>query len=231
MGSGNILFRPEGAAITPNEIQEKIAAFTYKKATQEIVEKSKELDKDGEVFFRCTARILSNFKMTRTGPFKGVGIGSNGDVIGRKILLPCWNEIGNDLITIRKSVRQSGYSRDRYLLELSDVERERLVAQIWAMTKRLLPFTMGNTSWGLVGAGKILFAVLPEIVLPVDNQQWRELFKTVDLGDVINRMVTDIEQWENVTQRRLNEVDQSKTLTTLPSVYNVMTMDARQKKN
>jgi len=49
MGSGNILFRPEGAAITPNEIQEKIAAFTYKKATQEIVEKSKELDKDGEV--------------------------------------------------------------------------------------------------------------------------------------------------------------------------------------
>jgi len=86
---------------------------------------------------------------------------------------------------------------------------------------------MGKTSYGLVGASKILFAVLPEIVLPVDNNQWLNVFKTVDLGDVINRMVSDIKQWEKVTGKKLNEMVLSKRLTTLPSVYNVMAMAAR----
>jgi hypothetical protein len=71
------------------------------------------------------------------------------------------------------------------------------------MIKQLLPFTIGETSYGLVGASKILFAVLPEIVLPVDNNQWLKVFKTVDIGDVINRMVYEIEQWENITQQNL----------------------------
>ncbi|MFC1895625.1 hypothetical protein ACFL0Q_03040 [Thermodesulfobacteriota bacterium] len=231
MGSENLLFNPEGKAMTPDEIREKIAPFRYKKATQEIIGRSKGLDKDGKVFVECTARILSSFGMTRSGPFKGVGIASNGNVNGKEILLECWKEIGDDLITIRNSVRQDGYSSDRYLLELSSVDRERLIAQIWAMTKRLLPFTIGKTTYGLVGASKILFAVLPEIVLPVDNQQWRELFKTVDLGDIIHRMTDDIKQWEDVTKHKLNEVDRFHKLTTLPSVYNVITMDAKSKLN
>ncbi len=88
---------------------------------------------------------------------------------------------------------------------------------------------MGETTYGLVGASKILFAVLPEIVLPVDNNQWLKLFKTVDIGDVINRMAIDIQEWENTTQHRFNEMDHSRMLTTLPSVYNVMAMDARPK--
>ena len=86
---------------------------------------------------------------------------------------------------------------------------------------------MGKTSYGLVGASKIIFAVLPEIVLPVDNSQWLNVFKTVDIGDVINRMVFDIQHWEEVTGEKLNERDPQKRLTTLPSVYNVMAMSAR----
>jgi hypothetical protein len=86
---------------------------------------------------------------------------------------------------------------------------------------------MGKTSYGLVGASKLLFAVLPEIVLPVDNIQWLNVFKTVDLGDIINRMVFDIQHWEKVTGQKLNEMDYSTKLTTLPSVYNVMAMAAR----
>ena len=117
------------------------------------------------MFVRCTARILSNFGMTRSGPFKGVKMAENGNVNGKQILLDRWNLIGDGLIEIRKSVSNSGYSRDRYLLELSKPERERLLEEIWLLTKRLLPFTMGETSYGLVGASKILFAVLPEIVL------------------------------------------------------------------
>jgi hypothetical protein len=229
MSSANLLFNSKGKAITPDEIRKKISDFGYKEATQEIIEISKSLGKDGEVFVKCTARILSNFGMTRAGVFKGVSIASDGSVNGREILDKCWDVIGNDLIIIRKSIPKSGNSRDRYLLKLNDINRERLITQIWDITKQLLPITMGKTSYGLVGASKILFAVLPEIVLPVDNQQWLSLFKTVDIGDVIRQMVVDIQQWENATQSKLNEMD--KNLTTLPSVYNVITMDARQKKN
>ena len=67
-------------------------------------------------------------------------------------------------------------------IEVDEPTSEELIAEIWSITKRLLPFTMGKTSYGLVGASKILFAVLPEIVLPIDNSQWLHLFKTVDLG-------------------------------------------------
>ena len=86
---------------------------------------------------------------------------------------------------------------------------------------------MGKTSYGLVGASKILFSVLPEIVLPIDNAEWLHVFKTVDIGDVLHGMVFDIQKWEGITGRQLNDLDHSQRLTTLPSVYNVMAMDAR----
>ena len=228
MSSCNILFSTEGNPISPDEISEKIVGFAYKDAVKEIIQNSKVkvLDKNGEVFIECTARILSNFGMTRSGPFKGVGIAANGNVNGREIMLDCWNEIKDHLIEINDSVPESGYSRDRYLLELSKPKREELIAETWLITKLLLPFTMGKTSYGLVGASKMLFAVLPEIVLPVDNYQWLHVFKTVDLGDVINRMVFDIQHWEEKTEKKLNEIDHTKGLTTLPSVYNVMVMNA-----
>ena len=231
MGSKNLLYNIEGRAINSDEIREKIAEFDYgyKIAILEIIKNSEELDKDGEVFVRCAARILSSFGMTRSGPFQGVKIAENGNVDGKQILLECWNQIGNDLIKVRESVTNSGISRDRYLLELSKPERKSLLEEIRMMTKRLLPFTMGETTYGLVGASKILFAVLPEIVLPVDNKQWLKVFKTVYIGDVIKRMISDIQEWENITQHRFNEMDHSRMLTTLPSVYNVMAMDARPK--
>ena len=86
---------------------------------------------------------------------------------------------------------------------------------------------MGKKSYGLVGASKILFAVLPEIVLPIDNSQWLHVFKTVDIGDVIKWMAFDIDRWEDDTREKFNEMDDKKRLTTLPSVYNVMAMAAR----
>ena len=222
MELNNILFNVEGRAITPSEIKKAIVAFSYKKAVKEIIHDSKVLDENGEVFVKCAARILSNFGMTRSGRLKDEK---------EDILRCCWNKIGNRLLEINSSVIErieSGYCRDRYLLELSEPKREELIAEIWLITKELLPFTMGKTSYGLVGASKILFSVFPEIVLPVDNNQWLHLFKTVDMGDVINWMVCDIQQWEKATQKKLNEMDNKKQLTTLPSVYNVMTMKARK---
>jgi hypothetical protein len=220
----NILFTPEGNAITPEEIREKIAAFGYTGSVDSIIQDSKKLDRKGEVFINCASLIISNFGMTRSGPFK--------EPENRlRILINCWGAVGERLFKVRTSIIESGLSRDRFIVEISDYELEKLTAEIWLITKRILPFTMGEATYGLVGASKILFAVLPEIVLPVDNSQWLHVFKTVDIGDVIKRMVADINNWESVTDEKLNEVDDSKILTTLPSVYNVMAMAARPKKS
>ena len=217
-----ILFDIEGRAIAPEYISEKIGAFgdQYNDATSEIIHNSKNLDKNGEKFVQCASQILSSFGMTRSGPFH-----VNCD----DTLHSCWKAIGTNLIEINNSVRESGLSRDRYIVEISDPERDELISEIWLITKKLLPFTMSTTTYGLVGASKILFSVLPEIVLPIDNSQWLHVFQTVDIGDVLHRMVSDIQKWERLTERQLNDLDHSKRLTTLPSVYNVMAMHARPK--
>jgi hypothetical protein len=222
MSPSEILLDARGHAVSPIEISNRINAFgdSYSDAIKEIINNSKILDNEGEVFIKCASRILSNFKMTRRGPFH---------LNYYEKLRSCWNAVGANLKEINNSVLKSGLPRDRYLLELSEREREVLIAEIWLITKKLLPFTMGKTSYGLVGASKILFSVFPEIVLPVDNAQWFQVFKTVDLGDVLHRMVHDIQKWEGITGRQLNELDNSKRLTTLPSVYNVMAMHTRPK--
>jgi len=222
MSPSKILFDVNGHAISPIEISKRIIAFgdSYNDATREIINDSKVLDNGGEVFIKCASLILSKFGMTRSGPFH-----VNCD----EKLRSCCNAVGADLKEINNSVRKSGLPRDRYILELSEREREELIAEIWLITKKLLPFTMGETSYGLVGASKILFSVLPEIALPIDNAQWLHVFKTVDIGDVLHGMVLDIQKWEGITGRQLNDLDHSKRLTTLPSVYNVMAMYARPK--
>ena len=221
MSSNKILFTSDGKAITPTKIRDKIAHFgdSYINATQKIIQYSEKLDRDGEVFIKCVSLILSNFGMTRSGPFK--------KGVNKKILPDCWSKIGGHLIAINRLILKSGCSRDRLLLELDQQQLEELIAEIWLVMKQLLPFTMGKTTYGLVGASKILFAVLPEIVLPIDNKQWLHVFKTVDIGDVINQMISEIKYWETATGARLNDMDPLGRLTTLPSVYNVMAMSAR----
>lgn len=223
----NVLFDGAGQAIAPHAVRKEVHSFGYNAAVQRIVSDSIDLGRDGEVFVRCTARILSNFKMTRSGPFRGVEMKADGSVHGRQILEACWQLIGSDLVEIRSAIATSGHSRDRYLLELSESQRIELVARIWSLTKQLLPLTMGQTSYGLVGASKILFAVLPEVVLPIDNRQWLGVFRTVDIGDVIHRMTSEIRAWESETREELNAIGGSGEPSTLPCVYNAMAMAAR----
>ncbi|MFC1982952.1 hypothetical protein ACFLV5_04145 [Chloroflexota bacterium] len=222
MSIDKILFTPEGKAKTPEEIHEKVVHFKYADSVSRIIRESQKLDDKGKIFIQCASFILLNFGMTRGGPFKGAEK-------QKAILHDCWNEIGDSLISINNSVIESGLSRGRYLLELNEKKREELISEIWFNTKQILLFTMGKYSYGLVGASKILFSVLPEIVLPIDNSQWLNVFKTVDLGDVIRRMVSEIQLWERVTGRKLNEMGDSRKLATLPSIYNVMAMAARPK--
>ncbi len=124
----NILFDTKGIAITPDKLNKKIKKFgeSYNNTVQKIIEDSETLDKNGEVFIKCAARILSNFKMTRNGPFKGVKIAKNGNVIGKKILVNCWEEIGKNLIEIKKPIVKSEYPRGRFLLQLNQTERKKI---------------------------------------------------------------------------------------------------------
>lgn len=220
MSIREILFLPGDQPKSQIFIEKKISEFgdSYIDATKDIISYSRVLDIDGKVFITCASRILSNFGMTRNGPF-------SGNYTNR--LRNCWDVVGDKLIEINNSMLESGLSRDRYILELSDTFRNQLISDVWLITKKILPFTMGKTSYGLVAASKILFSVLPEIVLPIDNTQWLHVFKTVDLGDVLHFMVFDIQRWESKTGKQLNKLDKSNRLTTLPSVYNVMAMAAR----
>jgi hypothetical protein len=215
-----ILFQPAGNPISPNKISQAIESFPYSEAIVKTIRDSKELDEGGKVFTRCATLILTNFKMTRGGPFLG-------EKNQRKNLDRIWKDIGGHFIEIRNSLKETGLLRDRLITDLDPTDREKLIDRIWLLTKLLLPITMGKTSYGLVGASKILFAVFPELVLPIDNRQWLHVFKTVDLGDVLRRMVSDIQHWESATGTKLNELGSSKGFTTLPSVYNIMAMKAR----
>ena len=221
MTSNKVLFEKDGSPKKLIDVKRRIEIFEYTDASCDIIRDSLELEKSGKVFIKCSTRILSNFGMNRSGPLK--------DVHQTDVLSKCWELIGDQVCAIHKRVLDSG-SRDRYLLRISDPEREQLASSIWSITKLLLPLTMGRTSWGLVGASKILFSVLPEIVLPVDNSMWLNVFKTVDLGDVIKGMAFEIQGWEKATGVKLNELYPKQILTTLPSAYNVMAMAARPEK-
>lgn len=220
MISCNILFLKNKVPLTKKQICRIIDNFgeSYSNATQEIITKSSYLDSDGVTFIECSKKILSNFGMTRKGIF-------HTDIEGT--LIKCWNQIGPSIIDLKQRIKESNLSRERFFVDINDQDREIIINEIWRMTKQILPFTMSSSSYGLVGASKILFSVLPEIVLPVDNIQWKQLFKTVDLGDVLRFMVKDIQMWEGITKTKLETVDKSRRLTTLPAIYNAVAMEMR----
>ena len=217
-----ILFNEETAPISLKTIKKLITDFPYTDTSEKVIRDSYTLDKEGNVFLKNASLVLSNFGMTRSGRFKD-------PAERQKILKECWNSVGERIFKIHQIAINGDYNRDRFLLEVDSRSRENIIDLIWAITKELLPMTMGKTAYGLVGASKILFSILPEIVLPTDNKQFLRLFQTVDLGDIIRGMTTEIQHWEDATGERLNEMDNYGRLTTLPSVYNVMAMEARTK--
>lgn len=222
MNDCKVLFDKKNIPKTPNELSNELKNFGYgySNAVKKTIQSSKELDKGGEVFIKCASGILASFGMTRKGIFHSHL---------NETLSKCWDQIGSNLVNINQEILNSNLNRDRYLLEVSETTRRQLIKEIWSMTKAILPLTMTKSSYGLVGASKILFAALPEIVLPVDNVQWKLLFQTVDLGDVIRFMVEDIQKWESITEVKFNNLDFSRNMTTLPAVYNVVAMASRPK--
>ena len=200
---------------------------SYNATVNYIIENSKKcLSK--KIFFQNAARLMPNFQMTRQGPFKGVKFNKDfvRDPVGQ--IEKCWLEIGGDVVDLRNFLdRENSGTRGRALVEMQSGPQKELVNRLLLIFKRLLPACMGKSTQGLVGASKLLFAVLPEVALPIDNAQWKKVFRTVDYGEIITLMVDEITEWEKDTENSLDLCDPSYPITSLPAVYNVMAMRSR----
>lgn len=228
--SYKILFNGD-KAISPEEISNCIENFgdSYKKAVTKIIRATDSTDLNIDIFIKNSAILLNSFGMARSGPFQGIKY-DHGKVRGPKHKLKaCWDAINRDLLLARKLLNEQNLRpRSRALVLLEEDSRVEIVSYVWSAFKKLLPITMGTYSYGLVGASKMLFTVLPEIALPVDNAEWVNVFKTVDFGDVIHTMAEEIIAWEEMTGEQLQNCDYNEN-TSLPAVYNVMAMEARPK--
>ncbi len=225
-----ILFSKRGHPRTAKEIKTCVESFGggYNRIVCRVIESSEDgLNKD--VFRQNVAILMPNFLMTRAGPFKGVDYihGIVNDPKGQ--IAACWDVIGERTVQLRGFVdEQRRGSRTRGLVEMSRTAQEEVASELWHLLNRLSPVCWTENSFGLVGASKVLFAVLPEVALPIDNTQWRTVFKTIDYGDIVQEMAEEIARWEHEVGEPLDLCDPQRALT-LPSIYNVMAMKARSK--
>jgi len=212
-----ILFNKDGNPKTAKMIQEKLSVFSesYHKVTKKIIELSLNLNE--ESFRENIATLMPSFGMTRRGVFHGINSKSH-------VLDVCWTQFGKEFEDLKIKINKNSSHRSRAILELP--------MDIFGVTSDLfdrLEWTEIKGSYiGRVGASKILFAIFPEIALPVDNSEWDNVFRTHDYRKILQLMTDEIRLWENKSKMNLETLDPNPP-TTLPSVYNVMAMDARPK--
>lgn len=227
LGPFKILFDKSGNPTGTSIIKSKLANFgkSYDRVVRTIIANSTNLDKD--TFRLNVATLMPSFLMTRVGLFHGVRIEKGIPKDPNHILDECWAQVGDELLELKKHVNEGISSRrSRALLELLPKSRNYVVAKASQLFDRLEWTTMKRSNVGPVAASKILFAVLPEIALPVDNSEWNHVFKTHNYGIILSTMIYEIKEWEKKSKINLETLD-SNVQTTLPSIYNVMAMYAR----
>ena len=223
-----ILFKENGKPIESRVITTCISDFgnSYNETVREIIVKSGK-GVDWEIFQQNVARLMPNFKMTRQGPFKGVSYSSGVVEDPKGQIAACWEAIGDSALKLRHFLdEERAESRARVLVEISHSAQKEVATQLWNMFKELVPLCIGKSTLGLVAASKVLFSVFPEVALPIDNAEWRTVFKTIDYGDITLLMASEIAEWERMVEVHLDSCDPHQ-IKTLPSVYNVMAMKAR----
>ena len=223
-----ILFKENGKPIDSRVITTCISHFgnSYNETVREIIVNSHK-GVDREIFRQNVARLMPNFKMTRQGPFKGVSYSSGLVKDPKGQIAACWQAIGNSAVKLRHFLdEERAESRARVLVEIPHSAQKELATQLWDMFKELVSLCMGKSTLGLVAASKVLFSIFPEVALPIDNAEWRTVFKTIDYADIILLMASEIAEWERMVEVHLDSCDPHQ-VKTLPSVYNVMAMKAR----
>ncbi len=222
-----VLFDNNDNPITPDDIRQSIEdfGFKYNRVVKQVIENSeRRLDK--RAFCENISTLLPSFMMTRNGPFKGVRIirGILQDPNG--IIARCWKEVGRNAMNLKEILVQQKKNRVRVLIDMNLPLQEEVAGRLWVLFKKLVPLCMGKNTYGLVGASKILFAILPEVALPIDNSQWVSVFRTIDYGDIIRSMAIEITKWEEQSGQLLDDCSPYESFT-LPAIYNVMAMKAR----
>ncbi|MDZ7697770.1 MAG: hypothetical protein U5R49_12895 [Deltaproteobacteria bacterium] len=225
----HILFNKKGYPIKPKKIRKAVSEFGYgynETVRKVIVNSSNGVNR--HIFRKNVAILRPNFKMTRQGPFKGIQYVDGKVIDPNKQITACWREIGEKTIELSHFLKENdGESRTRILLEMVPSDREEVASALWEMFKKLVSLCMEKNTLGLVAASKVLFAAFPEVAQAIDNAEWRTVFKTIDYRDIILDMASEIAEWERRSETRLESCDPH-AITTLPSVYNVMAMKARE---
>lgn len=166
--------------------------------------------------------------MTRRGAFHGLKIVDGFIRDPNHALDICWTQVNGELQGLKKHISENTLDRSRAILELSPKSRNYVIGKASELFKKLKWTSVNGSDVGRVGASKILFAVLPEISLPVDTAEWDYVFRTNNYGRVLSTMIDEINEWEAKSQTSFESLDSPPT--TIPSIYNVMAMVARSKK-
>lgn len=221
-----ILFDKNGNPIDIPSIQHELSAFSesYERVVKIIINNSVSLDKNAFRF--NVATLLPAFGMTRRGVFHGMKIDKGIPIDPKRVLDKCWAQFGDELEDLKKRISKNTSQRSRAILELSEDSRNYVVAKASDLFDKLEWTAIEGSDIGRVGASKILFAVFPEMALPIDNAEWDHVFRTHNYGKVLSIMIDEINEWEKKSKTHLETLD-SHPMITLPSVYNVMAMSAR----
>lgn len=224
-----VLFEPSGEPQSSIYVSYCVAGreHTYAEAIRHIINTTTE-SIDFGVFSRNATKLMTTSKMTRRGPFQGLRM-IYGDIHDpQRILERVWEAIGEPVKELKHRLLNAvGRNRSRMLVDIQEPLIGRIAADLWKLFKRLLPLFMGVNTVGLAAASKILFSVFPEIALPIEKVQWREIFQTVDYADIIRLMRAEISEWEVRSQKRLNQCDPLGGLT-LPAFYNAVVLKAAE---
>jgi hypothetical protein len=222
-----VLFDKKRNPIELVRIKRLVADFSesYDRVVKKIIDNSATLNR--ETFGFNVATLLPSFGMTRRGVFHGLRIAKGIIRDPNPVLDICWIQAEKELLDLKNRLgRHTSHRRSRAVLELPPEPRNGIIAKMSELFDKFEWTTINGSDIGRVGASKILFAVLPEIALPVDNAEWDNVFRTHSYGRVLCIMIDEISEWEKQTNTHLETLDPHPP-TTLTSVYNVMAMEAR----
>ena len=224
----DILFKTNGNSYRPRFVEKCVRNFgkSYNETVCTVISNSSDgLNK--EIFSKNVAMLMPNFMMGRAGPFKGIKYMDGKVMHPEGQIAACWDSIGKQTVELRKVINQkSKRSRRRVLVKTGSTVRKEIAFQLMHLLSRLSSVCWTENSFGLVGASKVLFAVLPEVALPIDNAEWKKVFRTIDYDSIITTMADEIQKWEKSTGAKLDYCDPDGCLT-LPGIYNIMAMKAR----
>jgi len=225
-----ILFDKNGSPIDAAHIELLVSEFpeSYERVVKKIIANSTTLNRDA--FRSNVATLIPSFGMTRNPKyvFYGVKIQEGTALDPKQALEICWTQVDGELQGLKKHISQNTSDRSRAILELPPGSRTYVIGKASKLFEKLKWTSVKDSYVGRVGASKILFAVLPEIALPVDTDEWKHVFRTDDYGKVLSTMIDEVNEWEVKSQTPFESLDSPPT--TIPSIYNVIAMAARPEK-